>query len=390
MRKVIAFIVALALFLGTAYGTHLYSMKALALNNNEFGTWSNQSKFSSPDGIIANLNTDSLVVFGSSEFQHGSDTIFHPKSMFHGFSFNPMLIGAGYYQSLSHAITLASIGNSIPNNKVVLFLSPTWFRREGVKDTAFASRFYESNYLGMLKNSNISEKTKNYIRNRVDTLLSVDPSTLNRVHLDNRVLLDGTDSIMDDVSYSIYDKFLTERSHQGIIIQTKLANLKYNQNEGLKNQVLNWNKYMSKAEAVGKKNNRNQFYMKPKSFTRIESKLKINDGILTQVGFGYSNSPEYDDLRCFMDVCHELNLKLLIVALPVNGYWFDFTGFPAAERKKYYDKIRKITTEYGAELADLSDQEYTKYFFEDGVHLGGKGWVTVNADIYNFYQEGQK
>ena len=44
----------------------------------------------------------------------------------------PMLIGAGYYQSLNHAITLATIGNDIPNKKVVLFVSPTWFRKDGV------------------------------------------------------------------------------------------------------------------------------------------------------------------------------------------------------------------------------------------------------------------
>jgi len=390
VRKVIAFITALVLFLCTVFSLHIYGKQALALDNNAFGMWSNQVKFGSTDGIKANLNDNSLVIFGSSEFQHGSKTIYHPKSMFKGFSFNPMLIGAGYYQSLSHAITLASIGDSIPNKKVVLFVSPTWFRKGGVKNKAFASRFEESNYLGMLKNSNISEKTKNYIRNRVNSLLSVDPPTIKRVNLYNRVILDGTDSIMDDVNYNIYDKFLTERSHQAVMIQAKIANLKYNQNVGLKDRELDWKKYIAKANAGGKKYNKNPFYMKPKSYAIMEAKLKSSEGSPNQSGFGYSESPEYDDLRCFMDICRELNLKLQIVMLPVNGYWYDYRGFPATERAKYYDNIKAITVEYGAELTDLSDKEYSKYFFEDAVHLGGKGWVVVNESIYKFYNEGQK
>lgn len=390
MRKVIAFITALVLFLCTAYSVHIYSNQALTMNNNAFGTWISRSKFASPDSIKANLNSDSLVVFGSSEFQHGCKTIYHPKAMFRGFSFNPMLIGAGYYQSLSHAITLASIGDSIPNKKVVLFVSPTWFRKSGVKDKAFATRFEEIDYMGMLKKSNISESTKKYIRNRVDTLLRVDPPTLKRVKLYNRILLDKKASFLDDLNYDFYEKFLTERSHQGVIIQAKIDNLKYNQKEGLKDRQLNWNKLIAKANAEGIKRNNNPFYMKPKSYAIMEAKYAIKKDSPDQVGFGDSGSPEYNDLRCFMDICHELKLKLMIVALPVNGYWFDYRNFPISERTKFYNNLRDIVSEYGVELTDLSDQEYNKYFFEDAVHLFGKGWVTVNEAIYNFYKEGQK
>lgn len=393
MNKVIAFITALVLFLSTAYGLHRYSLENLALDNNAFSTWSNETKFGSPDGIKANLNKDTLVVFGSSEFQHGNDTIYHPKSMFQGFSFNPMLIGAGYYQSLSHAITLASIGDSIPNKKVVLLLSPTWFRKDGVKDGAFASRFSEMGYLELLKNKNISPKTKDYIIGRVNHLLKKDPSTLKRVNLYQRVLMEPKRSMMDEANYRVYEKFLTERNHQGLLIQMKLANLKSNQNKEIKDKAIDWNQYLEQAQADGEKYNKNPFYMDSESFQRIKPKL---DRIYCKVEArgmiknGYTKSPEYDDLRCFLDICKELNIKPMIIALPVNGYWFDYNGFPPKARAKYYSNIHRITEEYGVKMTDLSNQEFTKYFFKDGVHLGGKGWVTVNECIYHFYQENEK
>ena len=58
---------------------------------------------------------------------------------------------AGFYQSLSHAITLASLGDHAQTKEAVLFLSPQWFRKAGVQPEAFTSRFSESHYIAMLK-----------------------------------------------------------------------------------------------------------------------------------------------------------------------------------------------------------------------------------------------
>ena len=101
---------------------------------------------------------------------------------------------------------------------------------------------------------------------------------------------------------------------------------------------------------------------------------------------GYQTGPEFSDLRCFLDVCSETGVEPMLVILPVNGYYYDFTAFPQSARQAYYEKIRKIAQEYDAAVADFSGDEYTKYFFEDRVHLGQKGWVMVSEEIYRFYQ----
>ena len=101
----------------------------------------------------------------------------------------------------------------------------------------------------------------------------------------------------------------------------------------------------------------------------------------------FSESPEYGDLKLFLNVCDELELEVMLINVPVNGYWYDYTGFPKEEREKYYENIREIAKEYGVKLLDLSNHEYTPYFLKDIMHLGWKGWVYIDEGIYEFYKE---
>ena len=53
-------------------------------------------------------------------------------------------------------------------------------------------------------------------------------------------------------------------------------------------------------------------------------------------------------------------------------------------------RIRKIAKEYDVQLADMTDGEYEKYYFEDESHLALKGLVTFNEKIYDFYKQPSK
>ena len=68
MKKLAAFLMAGVLFLGTAFGYHQYNKSHLDFNNNAFSTWSEDVKSLSRAGIRANLDENSLVVFGSLNF----------------------------------------------------------------------------------------------------------------------------------------------------------------------------------------------------------------------------------------------------------------------------------------------------------------------------------
>lgn len=389
MKRMKAFLAALLLFIVTAAGCHLYIKNRVSVNNTEFSTWSVEEKGKSRAGLMENLNEGSFPVFGSSEFQHGADTPYHPSKIFADNRFNPMLIGAGYYQSLSHAVTLAAIEPSMTQRKAVLILSPQWFRKSGVVDQAYASRFSETHYVGMLENEKLSEATKTYISERTCELLQVDEKTRDHVLTHDKVLWKQEGNALENGLESLWNLFLHEKDLFTISALQNADRIKEGTGlpENDQDQEPDWEALLSQAEAEGEKENQNQFYIDDASYKRLEPHLESKKNKDSDAVNGYQNSPEYDDLRCFLQVCRELDIEPMLVIMPVNGYYYDYTGFPKEARQGYYEKVRAVAAEYNARVADFSDQEYTKYFFEDRVHLGKKGWVLVNESLYRFYQE---
>ena len=97
-----------------------------------------------------------------------------------------------------------------------------------------------------------------------------------------------------------------------------------------------------------KQNHGNPFYMDDKILQLESTSIHEKARKIQSVNGSYSSSPEYDDLRCFLDVCKDLGIRPLIVMLPVNGYWYDYTGFPKEAREDYYNKVRSVAGEYNA------------------------------------------
>jgi D-alanine transfer protein len=383
-----AFLAAFLLFAVTVAGCHLYIQDRVAVDNPEFSTWSEESKGKSLAALTENMNEASFPVFGSSEFQHGTDTLYHPASLFAESRFNPMLIGAGYYQSLSHAVTLSAIEGSMTQRKAVLILSPQWFRKTGVVDQAYASRFSETLYAAMLSNEKLSDETKEYISERTHTLLEgTDDKTLEHVELHEKVLWKGEGNLLENAQEEIWNSFLKEKDLFSMSALLGVSGIKSGTGLTQEENAPDFEALLQQAEADGEQENQNQFYINDSSYERLESYLDAKKDMNKDAVNGYQKSPEYDDLRCFLQVCSELEITPMLVILPVNGYYYDFTGFPTSARKGYYEKVRAVAEEYGAEVADFSDQEYTQYFFEDRVHIGKKGWVMVCESLYQFYQE---
>ncbi|RDU22270.1 D-alanyl-lipoteichoic acid biosynthesis protein DltD [Anaerosacchariphilus polymeriproducens] len=388
MKKFIAFIAAFGLLIVTIIGCHFYLIHSKGMGDREFGLWTSEAKSKTLWGITRHLNKDSLVVFGSSEFQHATDTPYHPSKMFADSKIKPMLIGAGYYQSLCHAITLSAIEGGIQNRKAVLLVSPQWFRKTGVVDKAYASRFTELFFMDMLENSKLSKETKEYMISRTEELLHVDQATLKRVKSYSKEFEHCKLGFTESIFNKIYKIFLDEKDMFHMATQKIISGKNHRESKnGKDDKVIDWDANLKKAEQEGKLYNQNEFYMDDKCYNALKPFMsKKKNQSQGQVN-GYGESPEYGDLRCFLDVCKEVGIEPMLVILPVNGYWYDYTAFPQEAREKFYENIRSIGKEYHANVADFSGEEYTKYFFEDGIHLGRKGWVMINESLFKFYEE---
>lgn len=398
MKRMKAFLTALVLFVATVLGCHFYIHHYRAKDCVFIPTAPSEEKGKLRTVLTEQMPEDGYPVFGSSEFQHGADTAYHPAHVFEQTDFHPMLIGAGYYQSLSHAVTLASIEESVKVRKAALILSPQWFRKTGVVDQAYASRFSETHYAAAIGNEALSAETKQYISDRTRKLLEVDEKTRARVLRYDEVYWKHEGDSFTEFRTDAWSSFLHEKELFETMLLEKSLERNCNSENALAAPLIretseaapaapDWDALYELAEQEGREQNQNPFFIDDTAYDRIEPHLPEKKGISSDADRGYQTGPEFDDLRCFLTVCQELGIEPMILVVPVNGYYYDHTGFPKEARAAYYAKVKGIAKEYGARIADFSDQEYTKYFFEDRVHLGKKGWLMVNESLYEFYKE---
>lgn len=53
-------------------------------------------------------------------------------------------------------------------------------------------------------------------------------------------------------------------------------------------------------------------------------------------------------------------------------------------REKTYKKIEDVAKSYGATVLNYGNREYDDYFLFDVMHVGVKGWMEVEKELYKF------
>ena len=413
MRRVISFVIALAMFTVTAAGIHVYDHRQAVTDSKAFGVWTSRDKFSAPEIMRSNITDRTLMIMGSSELTHKSDTLAHPVNFFDETDCDPLLIGAGYTQSLFHAINVAAIGDSLKDRRVILIVSPSWFKKSGVVDVAYASRFSESEFTEMLKNDNISDASKTYMIERTNKMLqSADPAGYKRVLSSEKIIYaDKADNNADDsvvsaasqpslsdrINFHIYNAFNKERALYKMsfssLLNTDLSVPPTHPDQTIYNTSgdIDWSTLHDDILTRSASSHNNQFYMDPDGYRKISHMVshKKNKNKDPSVNC-YASSPEYGDFKCFLQVCNELGIEVNVFLLPLNGYWYDYMGYGPQTRSVFRQNIADITAEYGARLTDFSAYDFTKYFFEDGVHLDEEGWLTLDEKIYEYFNENKE
>lgn len=386
MKKAVSFILASALFMATCAGVGKYSVKHIYEERKALTYYNVDLRNSCKKALGWLFEENSIPVFGSSELS-ASDNVAYPPSLFHhgNSDFNMVLMGRGYMQSLHHAVVLGGISDNISNKKVVLILSPQWFSASHLSSEVYASRFSERMYSQFLKNPDISYNTKEKVTERLKNLLTADPAQLARLEMYEKVYLKHSLNPISQIELRLYDSFMDYR--QVYLLGKEMKNIKGTEENFITADQLDFKVLMEEAQAAGEKAcTNNKFYIYDEYYdTYIREGEENAKGSMADNSF--LSSPEYGDLRIFLDVCKETGITPLIVSIPVNGRWYDWTGFPQEDRKGYYENIRTICREYQVEIADFSDKEYEEYFLKDIMHLGWKGWVYLDEAVYNFYKQ---
>ena len=326
------------------------------------------------------MDENTLPIFGSSELVSLEDYEENISSFLNSPDMNIVTIGGGYFQSLSHTMELGAIAENVESKKVALFLSPQWFEEMGVSKEAFPGRFGEENLLEFLANDRISDTNKTYVLDRVLTLLEDSSIQRRRVErykkaYENKISVDGIYMEVMHNYWKLRGKYSVCRQIDEMSQNVPEVDLKH----------MDFKEMLLVAEKQGKNNcTNNDFGIYDEYWdTYVEERYKA--GEVKEKAEFYTDSIEYEDLRCFLQVAKELGIDVILVSIPVNEAWYIFQGMLC---DKYYENIKMISKEYdNVVLVDMTKYADEKYFHKDVMHLGWKGWVRVNEALYKEFKK---
>ena len=337
-------------------------------------------KYKSKDIILENITSKTLVLLGSSELTTTINEDYHPKKIFNYEDFNIMQIGVGNSQNIIHAATIGSIGNDIRNNEIVMIQSIQWFdNKNGILKDAFLSRISSEHVYNTMANDKISKETKEKFINRVIELSST-----------NKVL---------NKKYRSYKKYFVEEQGNFITGEfLKLDNYFYKlknkyeffKNKGRENYPLsgektpdyNWKELDEKVTEQAKERTNNNDYQIDNTYYDKYIKTKYDQLKNSSKNTKYDESKEYDDLDILLSIVKDLNLNMKFAILPANGKWSDYIGIDSEKRRVAYNNLKEIAKKNNIEVMDYSSKEYEEYYMYDAMHLGWRGWIDFERDLY--------
>ena len=337
-------------------------------------------KYKSKDIILENITPKTLVLLGSSELTTTINEEYHPKKIFNYEDFNIMQIGVGNSQNIIHAATIGAIGNDVRNNEIVMIQSIQWFdNKNGILKDAFLSRISSEHVYNTMANDKISKETKEKFINRVIELSST-----------NKVL---------NKKYRSYKKYFVQE--QGNFITGEFLKLdtyfyklknKYEffKNKGRENYPLSgektpdydWKELDEKVTEQAKERTNNNDYQIDNTYYDKYIKTKYDQLKNSSKNTKYDESKEYDDLDILLSIVKDLNLNMKFAILPANGKWSDYTGIDSEKRQVAYNNLKKIAKKNNIEVMDYSSKEYEEYYMYDAMHLGWRGWIDFERDLY--------
>ena len=350
------------------------------VNDNSVRYSTAYEKYKSKDIILENITPKTLVLLGSSELTTTINEEYHPKKIFNYGDFNIMQIGVGNSQNIIHAATIGSIGNDMRNNEIVMIQSIQWFdNKNGILKDAFLSRISSEHVYNTMANDKISKETKEKFINRVIELSST-----------NKVL---------NKKYRSYKKYFVEEQGNFITGEfLKLDNYFYKlknkyeffKNKGRENYPLsgektpdyNWKELDEKVTEQAKERTNNNDYQIDNTYYDKYIKTKYDQLKNSSKNTKYDESKEYDDLDILLSIVKDLKLNMKFAILPANGKWSDYTGIDSEKRQVAYNNLKEIAKKNNIEVMDYSSKEYEEYYMYDAMHLGWRGWIDFERDLY--------
>lgn len=88
-----------------------------------------------------------------------------------------------------------------------------------------------------------------------------------------------------------------------------------------------WSELNKLADESGKRHSgSNNFHIDNPVYKKLKPKVPKLKG--KNKGRSYAKSPEYGDFELMLNILKDAGAEPMFVTIPVNGKWYDYTGFP--------------------------------------------------------------
>lgn len=328
-----------------------------------------------------------IPIYGSSELSGLNE--FHPSNYYsvNNKGFTPYIIGRGGTQTIIHLLSMSQFDKDLTGRKLVFILSPQWFVPEGISQDYARSNFSVLQAYHFAFNDHLDPEFKRSVINRLLEFDVVKENTLVNLFLKGEV----SNSLIDRAIGTIVKP--AAYMHQNILEKRDL--LLTIQEKDQPFTVLHPEEIQQKTAAelsqyaneLGKQSITNNDFNIHDDYYEQYIKNKLPELKGTYKNSSYTESKEYDDLKLLLQFLKEKKADPLFISVPVNGFWYDYGGFPMERRQQYYQKINQLIVSEGFKEVDFSKYEYEKYFLRDTMHLGWKGWFYINQELEKFAGE---
>ena len=385
MIKLKAFLLSLVLVIATLALLNVTYVKKIddyyKVKDNSIRYSTSYEKYKSRDILTSNITPNTFVLLGSSELVATINEDYHPNKIFNYNDFNIMQIGTSYSQNIVQASTLGSIEGAMSKRKVAIVESVQWFEKDGTHQDAFLNKASQEHIFQTLSNEKISKETKEKLINRIIEITKGNKLQNDLYKKYKSYFIEGKGTFIDqkllELDNSIYSFKLKHIFYQ------KHAKTDY-PSLGDKTPDYDWEQLTNQFVEEVKKKTDNNDYAVDNNYYNTYLKDRYTSLKNSNKDLSYLESPEYSDMELFLTVAKELGIEVEVIIFPVNGKWNDYTGVSREMREKAYKKIEDIAKSHGATVLNYGNREYDDYFLFDVMHVGVKGWMEVEKELYRF------
>ncbi|QSB10866.1 D-alanyl-lipoteichoic acid biosynthesis protein DltD [Lysinibacillus fusiformis] len=322
----------------------------------------------------------SMPLYGSSELNRFDP--FHPYNYTRAINapYSTFMIGRGGMQSITHFLNFAAQEKNLKDKKVVFIISPQWFTEKGMGEFHFSPNYSMLHAYDLAFNQEMDAALRKRAMERLLEFDTVKRDRLLKTMFQYQMSNGKEKPItgrMAMVAGRFHKELLEKKDLYYSLFPRKGHALKSN-DKLIANQ--SFEQQLQHAEAYGEKRVSNDYMIEDRAYQRLVN-AKFSKFKDIRKKEDYTNSPEYEDFQLVIDVLKDAGAKPLFVSIPVNGYWYDYNGYPEERRQKYYDKMEQVLQDANVAYVDFSDHEYDPYFIMDTIHIAWKGWVYLDQEL---------